>query len=56
MGVWSPTGSHLLYQHWDHWEADSYIIRAKASGTDARRITDESMGAGMQSPRAIGWR
>ena len=56
VGVWSPTGSHLLYQHWDHFWNDSYILRAKASGSGKSRLTDQSMGAGYQSPRAIGWR
>lgn len=56
MGVWSPTGSHLVYQYWDHWEADSHIVRATANGDNKTRITDKSMGRGMESPEAIGWR
>ncbi len=55
-GVWSPTGSHLLYQYYDHWEADSHIVRATANGSGKTRITDKSMGTGMQPPKAIGWR
>jgi hypothetical protein len=53
---WSPTGSHLLYHHWDHFYQDSYIIRVTAEGSGKSRITDKSMGAGFSTPRAIGWR
>ncbi len=56
VGVWSPTGSHLLYQHWDHFWEDSYILRAKSTGSGKSRLTDQSMGAGYSSPRALGWR
>jgi len=55
-GVWSPTGSHLLYQYYDHWGADSHIVRATANGSGKTRITDKTMGRGMQPPKAIGWR
>jgi hypothetical protein len=54
--VWSPTGSHLLYHHWDHFYDDSYIIRVTAEGSGKTRITDKSMGAGLSSPLALGWR
>jgi hypothetical protein len=54
--VWSPTGTHLLYHHWDHFYNDSYIIRVTADGAGKTRITDKSVGAGHSTPLAIGWR
>lgn len=54
--IWSPTGSHLLYHHWDHFYQDSYIIRVTAEGSGKTRMTSKSVGAGYSTPRAIGWR
>ena len=56
--VWSPTGSHLLYHHLDHFYQDSYIVRVTATGRDKTRLTDESMGYGYPGmyPWALGWR
>ena len=55
-GVWSPTGSHLLYQHWDHFFQDTYIVRITAGGGGKARLTDKSMGWGVAGPRPLGWR
>ena len=41
VGIWSPTGSHLLYRHLDHMRVDSYIVRAGSNGRGKTRITDE---------------
>ena len=46
VGVWSPTGSHLVYLHADHFWEDSYIVRATSSGTAKSRLTDASLGWG----------
>ena len=56
--VWSPTGSHLLYHHSDHFFQDSYIVRITATGRGKTRLTDESMGYGYPGipPWALGWR
>ncbi len=53
--VWSPTGSHLLYHHTDHFHQDSYIIRVTADGTHTR-ITDKSMALVTLPLARIGWR
>jgi hypothetical protein len=55
-GVWSPTGSHLLYQHRDSYAIDSYIVRTTSDGKRATRITDESMGSGLMAISTFGWR
>jgi len=55
-GVWSPTGSHLLYQHRDHFYQDSYIVRVKANGSDPTRVTGKDLGWGFSYPRPMGWR
>jgi hypothetical protein len=56
--VWSPTGSHLLYHHSDHFFQDSYIVRMTSTGRDKTRLTDESMGWGGPGtpPWALAWR
>ena len=58
VGVWSPTGSHLVYVHTDNLWEDSYIARATSNGTGKRRLTDASLGWG--SPfewlTPFGWR
>ncbi len=54
--AWSPSGSHLLYQHWDHFFKDSYAVRVKATGSGATRITGKSLGSGLDTPQVIGWR
>ena len=57
VGVWSPTGSHLVYRHVDHFWDDSYISRAKSNGTGKTRLTDASLGWGFPSGLTpLGWR
>jgi Tol biopolymer transport system component len=53
---WSPTGSHLIYRSKDHLLDDTYLVRVKADGSDAERITDRAYGAGFDAVLAIGWR
>ena len=52
VGVWSPTGSHLVYQHADNFWEDSYIARAKSNGTGKSRLTDASLGWGFAATAA----
>jgi hypothetical protein len=56
--IWSPTGSHLLYHHSDHFWQDSYIVRVTATGRDKTRLTDEIMGYGLPgtNPYPLAWR
>lgn len=56
VGPWSPTGSHLLYQHLDLLFEDSYIVRSQSDGRRKVRITDRSIGAGDSPPVPLGWR
>ena len=59
VGVWSPTGSHLVYLHGDNLYNDSYIARATSTGTGRSRLTDASMGSELWwafGPRPLGWR
>ena len=56
VGVWSPRGSHLLYQHHDHFHEDSYIVRVQADGRGSTRISDQSLGAGFFPAFPLGWR
>ena len=57
VGVWSPTGSHLVYLHADRFWEDSYIARAKSNGSEKSRLTDASLGPGLpMQPRPLGWR
>jgi len=57
VGVWSPTGSHLLVVHRDHHGLDNYILRMNADGSGKTRITDKNMWSGvLDYPRPTGWR
>ena len=58
VGVWSPTGSHLVYLHADHFWEDSYIVRATSNGTAKSRLTDASLGWGFLASqlKPLGWR
>ena len=57
VGVWSPTGSHLVYLHRDNLGFDSYIARATSNGTGKSRLTDSSVGLGVVlHPTPLGWR
>ena len=59
VGVWSPTGSHLVYVHRDNLGFDSYIARATSNGTGKSRLTDASVGSGLFwifGPTPLGWR
>jgi hypothetical protein len=55
-GAWSPTASHLLYEHEDNLWDDSYLVRATASGGSKTRITSATVGDGAWGPQVIGWR
>ncbi len=58
VGVWSPTGSHLVYHHYDNFWEDSYLARATSNGTQKSRLTDASLGWGFAASqlRPLGWR
>ena len=59
VGVWSPTGSHLVYPHRDNLGFESYIARATSNGTGKSRLTDDSVGSGLFwifGPTPLGWR
>lgn len=54
-GVWSPTGSHLLFHYFDHFLSDSHLVRAKANGSQRTRLTGEEIGD-FSGPQVVGWR
>jgi hypothetical protein len=56
VGVWSPTGSHFLYHHLDHFREDSYIVRTRSDGRGSTRITDQTVGVGFFPAFPLGWR
>jgi hypothetical protein len=56
VGAWSPTGSHLIYQHHDNLLQDTYIVRTRSDGKGKSRISDKSFGAGFGAAYPLGWR
>lgn len=55
---WSPTGSHLVYLHYDHgqgFENASDVYRARADGSGKTNLTPESDGEGVHA-FPVGWR
>lgn len=39
VGVWSPTGSHLLVRYFDHFLQDHYLLRMTSNGSGKTRLT-----------------
>jgi dipeptidyl aminopeptidase/acylaminoacyl peptidase len=55
VGVWSPTGSHLILKHFDRRLDDSYLLRANSNGGQRKRLTGKDVGDFL-GPQVYGWR
>ena len=57
VGVWSPTGSHLLVRYFDHFLQDHYLLRMMASGSGKTRLTGRNAYPAVgYGPIPTGWR
>jgi len=57
VGVWSPTGSHLLVRYFDHFLKDHHLLRMTANGSGKTRLTGKNaFPAAGSGPVPTGWR